>query len=75
MAKRLLTCPECRDDDAVHPSHLRLWDVPFLLIGMRTYRCLICYRRFRAWGRLAEREPAGPIGKKSVRHQRPRRVA
>ena len=51
MTKKSLKCPSCFDGESVRRSHFRIRDVPFRLIGMHTYRCLLCYRRFRAWGR------------------------
>ena len=75
MRRKYLTCPECQDDEAVRPSHLRLRDLPFLAIGLRSYRCLLCYRRFRGWGRLAEHNADHPPGKKGVPNEHTRRVA
>ena len=46
METRRVSCPGCYEREEVHRSHLKFWDVPFLLIGMRPDRCLLCYRRF-----------------------------
>jgi hypothetical protein len=51
METRRVSCPGCYEREEVHRSHLKFWDVPFLLIGMRPYRCLLCYRRFYTWKR------------------------
>lgn len=51
MAKTRLKCPGCFDGDSIRPSHLRWRDWLFRLIGMRSYRCMLCYQRFRAWGK------------------------
>ncbi|MGC2638861.1 MAG: hypothetical protein WA294_16880 [Acidobacteriaceae bacterium] len=50
MTKKILRCPSCFDGSEVRRSHLRVRDWPFRLFGMRTYRCMLCYQRFRAWG-------------------------
>jgi len=51
MKNKSIKCPACYDAEEVHRSHLRLRDLPFLLIGMRAYRCLLCYHRFHTWKR------------------------
>ena len=52
MTSKALICPGCSDHDSLRRSHLRLTDIPFRLIGMRSYRCLNCYKRFHAWRRV-----------------------
>ena len=58
MITKMLKCPGCFDGDSLRRSHKRWRDVPFRLIGMRTYRCLTCYKRFHTWRKAAE--PAEP---------------
>ncbi|HLJ77449.1 MAG TPA: hypothetical protein VKT75_08550 [Acidobacteriaceae bacterium] len=50
-------CPNCKDGDEVYRSHRRKWDWPFLWMGMRPYRCLLCNKRFYA--RRHRPDPAG----------------
>jgi hypothetical protein len=62
MATKHLKCPGCFEDDSLRLSHHRWRDIPFRLIGMRTYRCLSCYKRFHTWKKAAEpTHPEGPI--------------
>jgi DNA-directed RNA polymerase subunit RPC12/RpoP len=44
-------CPYCTDSDWVRRSRSCWYDVPLLLLGFRPYRCMICFRRFHAFGR------------------------
>lgn len=48
MALRTLRCPGCKVQ-SIRPSRTRLDDLPFRLVGMRAYRCLVCDRRFHTW--------------------------
>ena len=41
-------CPTCLSKQ-VRKSHLRLRDLPLLLMQAKPSRCLACYRRFYAW--------------------------
>ena len=75
MTKKALICPGCFDGESVRPSHFRVRDVPFMLVGLRTYRCLLCYRRFRAWGRPPDHVTDEHVGKKNVGEERPRKLA
>jgi hypothetical protein len=58
MTVKMLKCPGCFEGDSLRRSHNRWRDIPFRLLGMRTYRCLMCYRRFHTWKKAAE--PSGP---------------
>jgi C4-type Zn-finger protein len=59
---KTLKCPGCFEGDSLRRSHGRLRDIPFRLVGMRTYRCLTCYRRFHTWKKAEERSrPGGPV--------------
>jgi hypothetical protein len=60
MTSQGVKCPTCYDWEAVHRSHLKLRDLPFLLVGMRAYRCLLCYRRFHTWKRPPSRVRVKP---------------
>ena len=51
MANKEIRCPTCHEWELVHRSNQRLWDLPFLLIGMRAWRCSLCYQRFHTWKR------------------------
>ena len=61
MASQALTCPECHDGEGLRRSRPRWYDLPFRLIGMRAYRCLMCDRRFHAWkhARASEKQVPG----------------
>jgi hypothetical protein len=50
-SKKEVFCPRCQGNDWVRPSRLCWRDAPFLAIGFRPYRCMICFRRFHAFGR------------------------
>lgn len=63
MTTKLLKCPGCFDRDSLRRSHVRLMDLPFRLIGMRTYRCLTCYRRFHTWKHAGSSHEAHTTGK------------
>jgi hypothetical protein len=53
---KTLRCPGCFANEELHRSHLRWWDIPLRLLGMRPYRCLSCNRRFYAWKHTAAHE-------------------
>jgi hypothetical protein len=57
---RALQCPGCFAGDTLRRSRGRWGDIPFRLIGMRPYRCSLCYRRFYAWKHPQPRERGGP---------------
>ncbi len=61
MTTWYIKCPACHEAEVIHRSHLRLRDIPFLLIGMRPYRCLLCYRRFHTWKRAGRRVHVGKM--------------
>jgi hypothetical protein len=50
-SKKQVLCPSCPSNDWVRPSRLCWRDTLFLAIGFRPYRCMICFRRFHAFGR------------------------
>lgn len=41
----MIVCPLCRTP-TTHRSRPRLYDLPLLLVFIRPYRCMLCYRRF-----------------------------
>lgn len=49
MASRQLRCPACSNETRFHRSRTRLWDLVFMLFGLRAYRCMSCYKRFHSW--------------------------
>ncbi len=41
----MIVCPLCRTP-TTHRSKARFYDFPLLLIFLRPYRCMSCYKRF-----------------------------
>ena len=42
--------PRCPGNDCVQPAHSCWRNTLFLAIGFRPYHCMICFRRFHAFG-------------------------
>jgi hypothetical protein len=40
-------CPFCIESDWVRPSLLRWYDLLPWVVGIKPYRCMQCFRRFR----------------------------
>jgi len=59
MKRTGLRCPQCRDGGDVRRSRFRWKDVFWRCMGMRPYRCLLCYRRFYTRRRLPCGLPTG----------------
>ena len=53
---KTLRCPGCIAADEFQRSHLRWWDIPLRLMGMHSYGCFSCNRRFYAWKHTAAHE-------------------
>jgi len=75
MKNKTLRCPGCFDESSVRRSHLRVTDWPFRLIGLRNYRCMLCYQRFRAWGKPPATVEPEHHRRHSDRKYRPRKIA
>jgi hypothetical protein len=51
VSKKEVLCPRCPGNDWVRRSRFQWYDPPLLLAGFHPYRCMICFRRFYAFGR------------------------
>ncbi|HEY6447428.1 MAG TPA: hypothetical protein VIY53_13285 [Acidobacteriaceae bacterium] len=75
MRTKMLKCPGCFDNNAIRLSHFRWRDWPYRLVGIRSYRCMLCYQRFRAWGKPPATVELEHHRKHPDRSHRPRKVA
>jgi hypothetical protein len=66
MGTNRVFCPKCREQEEVHHSRFRVWDLPFLFIAMRAYRCMMCNRRFYSWKRGSGRIHGRKAAEKSA---------
>jgi len=47
-----LRCPRCAGSDDLRISRQQWFDVFFMVLGLRAYRCRLCRKRFYSWKSL-----------------------
>jgi hypothetical protein len=52
MSGGVLRCPRCAGSDDLRTSRRQWFDVFFMMLGLKAYRCRLCRTRFHSWKRL-----------------------